>query len=261
MYNFFKNKLTSIGDYSLSRYYTGVILVTIIALVIALNIKFLLWLVVGIFYIIAFYEALKLYNIEEKTYLYISSCIIWIIAYFHTNPIYISIVVLVVMASYNAYHQNIKNKDYLVILYPTIPFLCFFSIYKNFGVMAIIWLILSVALADIGAYFGGRAFGKSPLSPVSPKKTLEGALIGLVVSTLIGTMIGIGQKDFISAFFITFFVALISIFGDLYESLLKRTINVKDSGNILPGHGGILDRVDGLLFGSVIMIFLLEWFK
>ena len=54
-------------------------------------------------------------------------------------------------------------------------------------------------------------------------------------------------------------IAAASIFGDLYESMLKRNINVKDSGNILPGHGGMLDRVDGLLFSSVVMLFLLDW--
>ena len=56
-------------------------------------------------------------------------------------------------------------------------------------------------------------------------------------------------------------MAFISIFGDLYESMLKRAANVKDSGNILPGHGGMLDRVDGILFGAIMMAFLLEWVK
>ncbi|RAX51715.1 hypothetical protein CCY99_08560 [Helicobacter sp. 16-1353] len=255
----FLKKLLPNKDSNASRYYTAVVLIGIVVLIIVLNIKLLAWAMIGLCFGIAFYEAIRLYGLEEKASLYISAGIIWIIAYFHNNPIYIALVVLVVMASYNAFIQNTKSKDYLVILYPTIPFLCFFSIYVNFGVKTIIWLIITVAVADIGAYFGGRLFGKSPLSPVSPKKTLEGALIGLVLATLIGTIAGMMVKGFIASFFITFFIATISIFGDLYESLLKRNANVKDSGNILPGHGGMLDRVDGLLFSSVIMLFLLDW--
>lgn len=259
MQDFFKKLLPNNQNSNISRYYTGVILIGIVALIIILNIKLLAWAAVGLCFGIAFYEAIRLYGIEEKSTLYIIAGIIWIIAYFHNNPIYIALVTLVVMASYNAFIQNVKSKDYLVILYPTIPFLCFFSIYVGFGAKTIIWLIITVAIADIGAYFGGRLFGKSPLSPVSPKKTLEGALIGLVLATLIGTIVGMMIRGFVASFFITFFIAAISIFGDLYESLLKRSANVKDSGNILPGHGGMLDRVDGLLFSSVIMLFLLDW--
>lgn len=258
MRDFFK-KLLSSGNSKAARYYTGLILVGIVAIVLILNLKPLFWITIGLCFGIAFYEAIRLYGIGEKTYLYVIALIIWILAYNQSNPTQIALVALVIMASYNAFYQHTKSKDYLVILYPTIPFLCLFNIYTAFGVKVIIWLIISVSVADIAAYFGGRIFGKSPLSIVSPKKTLEGALIGLVIATLIGTIIGMAEKDFIASFFITFAIVAISIFGDLYESMLKRHAGLKDSGNILPGHGGMLDRVDGLLFSSVVMLFLLEW--
>ena len=269
MSNFLKDKFAKLSNGSLARYYTGVILVAFVVLVIVLNIKFLLWAALGLCYALAFAESCKLYGIEERLHLYVAMIIIWIVAYFYKEPLYIAILALAILASYNAFHQRTKSKDYVVMIYPTIPFLCLFSIYKGFGAMAIVWLIAIVALADTCAYFGGKAFGKSPLSPVSPKKTIEGALIGLIVASLVGTLIGMTitlnegtsavKVGFLSAFFISFCVAFISIFGDLYESMLKRVANVKDSGNILPGHGGMLDRVDGILFGAIMMIFLLEW--
>lgn len=267
MLDFFKKRLENANSSKLSRYYTGAILIGIVALVIVLNAKFLLWILLGVCYVIAFSEALRLYGLEAKAHLYISAVLMWLLAYFWANPIYVALICIAILASYNAYYQNAKSRDYLVLIYPTMPFLCFWSIYKDFGAMAIVWLIVIVALADTCAYFGGKAFGKSPLSPVSPKKTIEGALIGLIVASLIGTIIGMSVSvkeasiGFIASFFITVLVALISIFGDLYESMLKRAANVKDSGNILPGHGGMLDRVDGILFGAVAMLFLLDLVK
>ena len=258
MQNFF-SKLLPNNNANISRYYTGIVIIGIVVLIFILNIKFLAWVVIGFCFFVAFYEAMKLYDLSHKSNLFIIAGILWIIAYFHDNPITAALVAITIMASYNAFRQDIKSRDYLVIIYPTIPFLCFFDIYIDFGVKAIIWLIATVAIADTGAYFGGRMFGKSPLSPVSPKKTLEGALIGFVIATLIGCIIGMMLKGFVAAFFITFCIAGVSIFGDLYESMLKRNANVKDSGNILPGHGGVLDRIDGLLFSSVVMLFLLDW--
>ena len=258
MQNFF-SKLLPNDNSNLSRYYTGIAIIGIVVLIFILNIKFLVWLAIGFCFFIAFYEAVKLYGLENKTNLYVIATIIWIIAYFHNNSITAALVTIVIMASYNTFKQNGKSKDYLVIIYPTIPFLCFFDIYTDFGAKAIMWLIVTVAVADTGAYFGGRLFGKSPLSPISPNKTIEGALIGFVIATLVGCIVGIMIKGFVAAFFITLCIAAVSIFGDLYESMLKRNANVKDSGNILPGHGGMLDRVDGLLFSSVVMLFLLDW--
>lgn len=241
-----------------ARYYTGAALIAVVVTVIVLNIKFLFWAVFGVAFGVAFYEALRLYNLGEKPALYAGAAVIWLLAYFCKNPIYLALVALVIVASYSAYKQR-PSRDCAVFLYPTIPFLCFFSIYADFGAKCIVWLIVTVAAADTGAYFGGRAFGRSPLCPTSPKKTLEGAFIGLIVATLVGTIVGMFAKGFVAAFFITLSVAVASIFGDLYESLLKRAANLKDSGNILPGHGGMLDRVDGLLFSSVVMLFLLDW--
>ncbi len=114
------------------------------------------------------------------------------------------------------------------------------------------WLLFSLLIcwaADIGAYFAGRAFGHYKLAPaVSPGKTWEGALGGLLLTLIVcaGLLIAAGEFSLI---WILVLVGLsgVSILGDLFESLLKRATGIKDSGQLLPGHGGVLDRVDSIL--------------
>jgi phosphatidate cytidylyltransferase len=121
------------------------------------------------------------------------------------------------------------------------------------GAMAIVWV------ADTAAYFGGRAFGRRKLAPeVSPGKTWEGvyfgiAAVGLYAFVLVTFAHKAGYRGPVSAATIALWVAFaaalaaISVIGDLFESLLKRRAGVKDSGRLLPGHGGVLDRTDALL--------------
>ena len=115
-----------------------------------------------------------------------------------------------------------------------------------------IWLVLLGTWAsDTFAYFFGSAFGKRRLCPsVSPKKSVEGAVAGFIgciaVIVLLGT--SLVQLNLWSTIFLGLLVAIIAPLGDLAESLLKRYVEIKDSGKILPGHGGVLDRFDSLLF-------------
>jgi phosphatidate cytidylyltransferase len=120
------------------------------------------------------------------------------------------------------------------------------------------WLVIVVALTDIGAYFIGRKFGKRQFCKVSPKKTWEGVIGGVLLATVVGTFYGVGFVSVFLAFFISFVVSFSSVFGDLFESYLKRNAGVKDSGSVLPGHGGVLDRVDGYMFGAVLMVITLR---
>jgi phosphatidate cytidylyltransferase len=87
---------------------------------------------------------------------------------------------------------------------------------------------------------------------------MEGVVGGIAVATLGGMFFGLGIVDLGVAFLISFAVAVSSIFGDLFESSLKRAAGVKDSGDLLPGHGGVLDRIDGYLFGGIVMLVLLR---
>ena len=119
-------------------------------------------------------------------------------------------------------------------------------------------------IADIAAYFVGKKFGKSKLAPgISPGKSVQG-LWGALVASLIIAIVGFQLFEIKTPQWFYFVclclaTALISIVGDLYESLLKRRAGVKDSGKILPGHGGILDRIDSLTAAAPGFILGLYW--
>ena len=129
----------------------------------------------------------------------------------------------------------------------------YFIVTREAGLEFIIFALLVVWVTDSGAYFTGRAFGKNKLWPeISPNKTIEG-FVGGIVLAVIAAMI----MQFIEPFenisfglliFVTIVASIFGQMGDLVESAIKRHYDVKDSGNILPGHGGILDRFDSLLF-------------
>lgn len=118
------------------------------------------------------------------------------------------------------------------------------------GRLWLLWMFVLTTATDVGAFFVGRAYGQQPLAPsVSPGKTREGAVGGLCFALFIcaSALIYTDGLDFYAAVGLTITMSVISIFGDLFESLLKRVSGVKDSGNILPGHGGVLDRIDSIV--------------
>lgn len=246
-----------------SRYITAAVLIGVIAALLLWNNPIVIWAVIGAVFILGFREALALYDLEQHAGFYALALALWVASYFVANPIESALVACMILASITAYAQRLSPRAMLPFLYPTLPFLALYSVYKDFGASHIVWLILIIALCDIGAYFGGRLFGKTPLSPTSPKKTLEGVIIGVAVSIVVGSVAGIFVlgTHFFFAIFASLIVAVCGVFGDLYESYLKRQAQVKDSGSILPGHGGILDRFDAVLFGAVGMHFLLIFFN
>lgn len=125
-----------------------------------------------------------------------------------------------------------------------------------------LWLVLLVAWAtDIGAYFIGIKFGRRPLAPViSPNKSIMGAIGGVSFAIIIILLYSL-YLDIFSLLIIplTIVLSLAAIFGDLIESALKRDANIKDSGEILPGHGGILDRFDSLLLVAPVAFLLINY--
>ena len=148
----------------------------------------------------------------------------------------------------------------VVLLLATLVSMVLIRSNPNYGPEFVLYIILMVWFADSGAYFVGRTLGKNKLIPnVSPGKTWEG-VIGALVVTVIASIIAIDLLSIPSSnsvFFvlITFVTVVYSIVGDLSESMFKRMSDIKDSGHILPGHGGILDRIDSLM--SALPIFFI----
>jgi phosphatidate cytidylyltransferase len=127
----------------------------------------------------------------------------------------------------------------------------------------VLFLLVLIWAADIGAYFVGKSFGKNKLCPrVSPRKTREGVYGGVALSqvTALSYVYIVIQtpslNDFLIFCFLALVVSIVSVLGDLFESVLKRIAEVKDSGNILPGHGGLLDRIDSLTSSAPIFFLL-----
>ncbi|ENG7310842.1 phosphatidate cytidylyltransferase, partial [Campylobacter jejuni] len=110
------------------------------------------------------------------------------------------------------------------------------------------------AACDSGAYFIGKLMGKTPFSPTSPNKTLEGVIGGLICASVIGTILGIFVYSFWLSLLCSFFVAIFAVIGDLFESYFKREAGVKDSGDLIPGHGGVLDRIDAVIIAAFVMV-------
>jgi phosphatidate cytidylyltransferase len=125
------------------------------------------------------------------------------------------------------------------------------------GATWVLWLMLLVWSADIGAYFAGRRFGRVKLAPhVSPGKTWEGVFGGVLLSLAV-TLLMLWSMGAMALWWVpvVLLLAAVSVFGDLFESVLKRQRGVKDSGSLLPGHGGVLDRIDSLV--AVLPVFAL----
>ncbi|MDD4123711.1 MAG: CDP-archaeol synthase [Bacilli bacterium] len=182
----------------------------------------------------------------------------------HINTVFICMY-LAVLLSFEVTHHTISIMDVFYIFTITLLLVvagqAFFFIRNTLGILTIIYVLLVTYSNDTFALLIGTKWGKHKLAPViSPKKTWEGAIGGAVGATLIGTLYYLIFPLFASALNIfyallmSFILAIGAIFGDLIFSSIKRFFKIKDFGAIFPGHGGILDRVDSLLFNLMVFI-------
>lgn len=131
---------------------------------------------------------------------------------------------------------------------------------RHFGLEFVIYALIVIWTTDSGAYFVGRKFGKRKLWPdISPNKTIEGSIGGIVSAVVFACLFQFFipiTTSYVLLIGVTIFASIVGQLGDLVESALKRHYNVKDAGKLLPGHGGILDRFDSLLFVLPLLHFL-----
>jgi phosphatidate cytidylyltransferase len=150
-------------------------------------------------------------------------------------------------------------------LYVGLPLGAMVWIHLIYGPRSLVFVIATIAISDSAQYFAGRSFGRNKMAPlVSPAKTYEGAIGGLVAAVAVGLWLGPhwGQAaSLVEGAALGAVLCLAGIMGDLFESLLKRSAGVKDSGTLIPGHGGVLDRIDAYLFAVPLYLLFLRYFE
>jgi len=241
------------------RWKSAAVMLGVILVVGVLDIKFITWAFLGMVLYFAFDEACKLFKVDATALLpYVT--IVWVASYFFKDPVLLMFLAIIVLASRLAYDKSVESKDFLPLFYPLASMLFIWSLYLNYGMVSLVWLLVIVALSDVGAYYSGKKFGKTPFSPTSPKKTLEGVYGGVGLASIIGGVVIATTSDigFFAALLLAALTSVSGVFGDLFESYLKREAGIKDSGNLIPGHGGMLDRVDGYLFAGIMLYTLLQ---
>jgi phosphatidate cytidylyltransferase len=148
-------------------------------------------------------------------------------------------------------------------LYLALPIGAMVAIREGGGPAVLFLLMLAIMVSDTAQYYTGRLAGRRPLAPaISPKKTIEGAIGGFVCGALVFVVAGAWWLERVPAALRTLLgltIVASGIAGDLFESLLKRSAQIKDSSSIIPGHGGILDRIDALLFAAPIYYVVLQF--
>lgn len=242
-----------------TRIITGVAMFLAILVIFLINSYVLNFFILGVVLFLAFNEAAALYGLENRKNLAFIALAFYSLAFF-TNPVYIAILAILIIASFLA-HVKAENLNIILpFIYPAVPVFMIWAVYSEYGLAYLVWLVLAVVASDSGAYFVGKKYGKTPFSQSSPNKTREGVLGGLFLGTIIGSMCGYYIIDGIFHVVITsFLICAFGVWGDLFESYLKRKADVKDSGNLLPGHGGMLDRIDGYLFGAPALLWAMSW--
>ena len=150
----------------------------------------------------------------------------------------------------------------LAPVYIGVPLGCLVGVHGIVGREGVLLLIATVAVSDTAQYYTGRTLGRTPLAPLrSPKKTREGAVGGFVVAPLCLAVAGSYFRPDFPWYWhasLGFGIVVAGIIGDLFESMLKRAADMKDSGALIPGHGGVLDRIDALLFAAPVFYFFLR---
>ena len=208
----------------------------------------------------------------------LTSIALLLLVYLCLKSTYVLMITLFVMSfssisEFNQIYNNIfKKKKFFkfIITILSILYVSLFSLVVWFNltsieyiqILSLIFLLLICILTDVGGFIFGKIIGGKRLTKISPNKTYSGMLGSFLFSLFFGYLFYYTQKDILifdfNIFIIILIVSLTSQLGDLMISFLKRKANIKDTGYLLPGHGGVLDRIDGFLLAIPVGIFLIS---
>ena len=180
--------------------------------------------------------------------------IYFIISYIDFNLVFYSIL-LIYLIIFLEIIIFFKTYKFIPIIYIVFSLICFFNIdFKVLNIVDFNLLLIIIITFDIFSYFFGKAIGKTKLINISPKKTIEGLVGGIIASSLFAIIFSYYFEILINIQLFIYIVLIIfsSLSGDLIESYFKRKNNLKNSSNIIPGHGGVFDRFDSFLFSIIV---------
>ncbi|RJP87665.1 MAG: phosphatidate cytidylyltransferase [Desulfobacteraceae bacterium] len=256
----------------LKRFLTSIVAFPILALLIIKGSPFLFSVFIGLVSLIALWEYFRIVFHDQPKMIF-SPIPLWggltgllmIGAAFHNSFQWIAgaliinflLAAMLSMPTYKKYPRvlSVVEKQVQGVMY--IPLALSMIVLLRNGTDGVAWIffiLFTVFAGDVGAFYTGKFFGRHKLSPaISPGKTIEGSLGGMVFCMIVGYIFMRLFLPHLNSPLIFIFFVVINVSaqaGDLFESELKRAGNIKDSGNILPGHGGMLDRIDALLFAA-----------
>lgn len=262
----------------LKRILSGIIGLPIVALILIYGNIYVIDVVFAIVAIIAMHEYLNAFKDNNKPVKWLGYLSCLLIAFLHVIPkeylgytlgLSISIIIFSLFAKVIFSNMKTKISDIMITFFG----ICYITLFLTFIPLLnglengkyLIWFILIAAWGtDTCAYFVGCKFGKHKFSEISPKKTIEGCIGGTIGSVIIALIYTICINKFlglnISYIYISIIAVVLSIcsqLGDLSASSIKRTVGIKDFGNLIPGHGGMLDRIDSIIFIAPFAYFLL----
>ncbi len=262
----------------LKRVLTGIIGLPIVALILIFSNKYIIDVIFTLIAILCMSEYLKAFRTKAKPVKLLAYLSCFIIAFIHVIPeewlgktFAIAVTSIVAILFIKVIVSNMKTNinDIMITFFGMIYivlFLLFITLLYGFenGKYLIWYIFISAWGSDTFAYFVGSKFGKHKLSKISPKKSIEGCIGGIIGAILISLIYTFCINRFamldISYIWISLITVLLSILsqiGDLSASTIKRTVEIKDFGNLIPGHGGLLDRIDSVLFIAPFAYFLL----
>ncbi|WP_270984639.1 phosphatidate cytidylyltransferase [Campylobacter upsaliensis] len=241
--------------FDMTRIISGFVMIVAVIIIALIDVYWINFAVFGLLLYFAFDEAKGLFNVPNASF--IPAFLAFLLGSYYEKALFFGLLLVILVVGYLSYKKAENLRLSLIYLYPTLPILALWQVYLDEGMIRLFLLILLVVLCDSGAYFIGKMLGKTPFSQTSPNKTLEGVVGGVLCAVVGGGLVGIIMGEFWLWVTLGFFVAVLAVIGDLIESYFKRVANLKDSGDLIPGHGGILDRIDAVIIAAFAMVVLL----